>query len=368
MSDLWHEWKVADLCKAVQDERIPIAPLNTAEDVFNDPISANAGGFLYDFHRRPREPGVFAPGMPFKPSNFTTFKPALAPRLGDLCVVFEGGQCRYAAPAGRGQTPPVAQPGPAAPPLAGFRVLDFTWVWAGPYCTWQLAHLGADVMRVETDKAPGINRIIPPFADGKAGVNRAGSFNQWNQGKRSLQLDRQPAGVRMCLPVGGPLRRGGGKLRARSNHTDGIGYESLRKFNPDLVMLSVSGYGQYGPYRDYVSLGQQTAARAGMFWITGYPNDAPRQIGISYADPVAGVFGAFGIISALLHRNRTGQGQHIDLSMWETLEMMLAESIIEYEMTGRQPERMGNHDGWIAPHEAYKAAGKRGAMGHDCGA
>jgi crotonobetainyl-CoA:carnitine CoA-transferase CaiB-like acyl-CoA transferase len=137
----------------------------------------------------------------------------------------------------------------------------------------------------------------------------------------------------------------------------GLGYVNLRQFKPDLVMLSVSGYGQFGPYRDFVSLGQQTAARAGMFWITGYPNDIPRQVGISYADPVAGVFGAFGIISALLRRDRTGQGQYIDLSMWETLEMMMAESIIEHEMTGRQPERMGNHDNWIAPHEAYKALG-----------
>ena len=137
----------------------------------------------------------------------------------------------------------------------------------------------------------------------------------------------------------------------------GMGYDTLRKFKPDLVMLSISGYGQFGPYRDYVSLGQQTAARAGMFWTTGYPNDVPRQIGVSYADPVAGVFGAFAIISALLRRDRTGQGQYIDLSMWETLEMMLAESVIEYEMTGRQPERMGNHDNWIAPHEAYKALG-----------
>jgi crotonobetainyl-CoA:carnitine CoA-transferase CaiB-like acyl-CoA transferase len=137
----------------------------------------------------------------------------------------------------------------------------------------------------------------------------------------------------------------------------GMGYDILRKFKPDLVMLSISGYGQFGPYRDYVSLGQQTAARAGMFWTTGYPNDVPRQIGVSYADPVAGVFGAFSIISALLHRDRTGQGQYIDLSMWETLEMMLAESVIEYDMTGRQPERMGNHDNWIAPHQAYKALG-----------
>ena len=359
MSDLWHKWKVADLCKAVQDERIPIAPLNTAKDVFNDPHLRERGIFVR-FPAGDHDPGVLAPGMPFKPSKFTSFKPARAPRLGEHNrSVFEGGAMagpRLGQQAGD-KLSHGAQ-GPAAAPLAGVRVLDFTWVWAGPYCTMQLAHLGADVMRVETAKRPCINRIIPPYADGKAGINRAGSFNQWNQGKRSLQLDlTNPRALEICYQLVAHCDVVVENFAPGVITRMGLGYETLRKFKSDLVMLSISGYGQYGPYRDYVSLGQQTAARAGMFWLTGYPNDAPRQIGISYADPVAGVFGAFGIISALLHRNRTGQGQHIDLSMWETLEMMLAESIIEYEMTGRQPERMGNHDGWIAPHEAYKAAG-----------
>lgn len=356
MSDLWRDWKVADLCKAVQDERIPIAPLNTAKDVFNDPHLRERGIFVRFPVEDDSDPGILAPGMPFKPSNFNDFKPARAPRLGEHNrKVFE----EAAAPARRQveRASAAANPGPT-PPLAGVRVLDFTWVWAGPYCTLQLAHLGADVMRVETTKRPCINRIIPPFADGQAGINRAGSFNQWNQGKRSLQLDlTTPRAVELCHQLVAHCDVVVENFAPGVLSRMGLGYESLRKFKPDLVMLSISGYGQYGPYRDYVSLGQQTAARAGMFWITGYPNDAPRQIGISYADTVAGVFGAFGIISALLHRNRTGQGQYIDLSMWETLEMMVAESMIEYEMTGRQPERLGNHDNWIAPHEAYKAQG-----------
>ena len=185
MSDLWHEWKVADLCKAVQDERIPIAPLNTAKDVFNDPHLRERGIFVR-FPAGDDDPGVLAPGMPFKPSNFTSFNPARAPRLGEHNrSVFEGGAMAGARLAQLAAAKTNAH-GPAAPPLAGVRVLDFTWVWAGPYCTLQLAHLGAEVMRVETAKRPCINRIIPPYADGKAGINRAGSFNQWNQGKRSL--------------------------------------------------------------------------------------------------------------------------------------------------------------------------------------
>ncbi len=357
MSDLWQEWKVADVCRAVQEARIPIAPLNRIEEVVNDPHLRARGIFVRLPTGTDGDPGVMAPGMPFKCSNLTPPEPARAPRLGEHNrAVFGNGV--IAAAAQGSSAPAQHNRSNVAGPLAGVRVLDFTWVWAGPYCTLQLAHLGAEVMRVETAKRPCINRIIPPYADGKAGINRAGSFNQWNQGKRSLELDlTNPRAVeiicelvRHCDVVVENFAPG---VLARM----GLGYETLRQFKPDLVMLSVSGYGQFGPYRDYVSLGQQTAARAGMFWLTGYPDDAPRQIGISYADPVAGVFGAFGIISALLHRDRTGQGQYIDLSMWDTLEFMLAESVIEYDMTGKQPQRTGNHDRWIAPHQAYKALG-----------
>jgi crotonobetainyl-CoA:carnitine CoA-transferase CaiB-like acyl-CoA transferase len=357
MSDLWHDWKVADVCRLVQDGRIPIAPLNTVKDVLNDPHLRARGIFVRFPTGLDDDPGVLAPGMPFKCSTIAPPEPARAPRLGEHNrAVFGNGVITAASP------PANAKPRPANPesrgPLSGVRVLDFTWVWAGPYCALQLAHLGAEVMRIETSKRPEINRIIPPYADGQPGINRAGSFNQWNQGKRSLQLDlTNPRAVeiacelvRHCDVVVENFAPG---VLARM----GLGYEVLRKFKPDLVMLSISGHGQFGPYRDYVSLGQQTAARAGMFWLTGYPDDLPRQVGISYADPVAGVFGAFGIISALLHRDRTGEGQYLDLSMWDTLEMMLAESILEYDMTGRQPQRMGNHDNWIAPHEAYKAQG-----------
>jgi crotonobetainyl-CoA:carnitine CoA-transferase CaiB-like acyl-CoA transferase len=324
----------------------------------NDPHLRARGIFVRFPAGADDDPGVLAPGIPFKFSNLAAPEPARAPRLGEHNrAVFGNGVVASARPDARAATTP-NHPAAPHPPLAGVRVLDFTHVWAGPYCTLQLTHLGAEVMRIETAKRPGINRIIPPFADGQAGINRAGSFNQWNQGKRSLQLDlRNPRAVQIACELVRQCDVAVENFAPGVIARMGLGYDTLRKFKPDLVMLSISGYGQFGPYRDYVSLGQQTAARAGMFWITGYPDDLPRQVGTSYADPVAGVFGAFAIISALLHRDRTGQGQYIDLSMWETLEMMLAESIIENDMTGHQPQRMGNRDNWIAPHQAYKALG-----------
>ena len=113
-----------------------------------------------------------------------------APRLGE----HNAGNFARACRARRAPTAPQCAirrrlPQTVGARFSGVRVLDFCWVWAGPFCTLQLAHLGAEVIRVETGKRPCINRVIPPYAEGKPGLNRAGSFNQWNQGKRSLQLD-----------------------------------------------------------------------------------------------------------------------------------------------------------------------------------
>jgi crotonobetainyl-CoA:carnitine CoA-transferase CaiB-like acyl-CoA transferase len=137
----------------------------------------------------------------------------------------------------------------------------------------------------------------------------------------------------------------------------GLGYQTLRQLRPGLIMASLAGYGQTGPYRNHVNLGQQTAARGAMFWLTGYPDDAPRQIGVSYADPLAGMFASYALVAALIHRKRTGEGQFIDVSMFETLEVMLAGALLEYGITGREPERAGNRDPFLAPNECYKAKG-----------
>lgn len=244
----------------------------------------------------------------------------------------------------------------ARPPLDGIRVADFTWVWAGPYCTLQLAHLGADVIRIETRTRPCITRVLPPWPEGKGGgLNRSGYFNQYNQGKRSLTLNfRDSAAIEIAR-----------KLIAKSdvvvnNFAHGVmdklgfGYDEVKKIRPDAIMISLSGYGDTGPYCDYVAYGPAQVPLSGLSVLTGYAGWPPMHSGFSYADPNAGVHGAFAVLSALYHRAKTGQGQYLDMSQWECAMVLLPEGILEYTFNGREPERAGNRDPMMAPHGIFK--------------
>src|SRR6266849_3603912 len=241
-------------------------------------------------------------------------------------------------------------------PLAGVRVADFTWVWAGPYCTLQLAHLGAEVIRIETRTRPCITRVIPPWPEGKpGGLNRSGYFNQYNQGKRSLSLNfKDPA-----------AREIANKLIAKSdvvvnNFAHGVmdkmgfGYDALKTIKPDIIMISLSGYGDTGPYRDYIAYGPAQVPLSGLSALTGYRGWPPMHSGFSYADPNAGVHGAFAVLAALYHRAKTGEGQYIDMSQWECAMALLPEGILDYTMNGREPVRDGNRDPSMAPHNNFR--------------
>jgi crotonobetainyl-CoA:carnitine CoA-transferase CaiB-like acyl-CoA transferase len=375
MEEWFRKWDVTELFHACQARRIPAAPVNRMADIF------------VDKHLRERK--FFAPlplgaehrldvaSVPFKAPEMGWRLQKPAPRLGE-----HNGQIQMrrhthmtstAGPASSSAhvadsfaqlchvTPgaPVSnEGGDNGAPLAGIRVLDFSWIWQGPFCTLQLAHLGAEVIRVESAKKPEINRLIPPFADGKAGVNRAGSFNQWNQGKRSILLDLgNPAAIEIA--------------RSLIPHCDlvvenfapgvigrmGLGYEQLRELRPDIIMLSLSGYGQTGPYSRYVSYGGLLGAQSGLFSVSGYAPSEPGETGITYGDPNSGALAVFAVIAALIHRARTRRGQYIDVSLWEALEMVMPEAWLEYLMNGREPAVTANRDRWMAPHNCYKSKG-----------
>jgi benzylsuccinate CoA-transferase BbsF subunit len=237
-------------------------------------------------------------------------------------------------------------------------VLDFTWVWQGPYCTLQLAHLGAEVIRVESIRRLDVNRVIPPFAERKEGRNRAGSFNQWNQGKRSVLLNLEyPEAVEIAKDLARCCDLVVENFAPGVITRLGLGYEVLRDLRPDIIMISLSGYGQTGPYSHYVSYGGLLGAQSGLFSVSGYTPEAPAETGITYGDPNSGAIGALAAIAALIHRAHTGQGQRIDVSLWEALEMLLPEAWLEYAMNGREPSVRANRDRWMAPHNCYKSEG-----------
>jgi crotonobetainyl-CoA:carnitine CoA-transferase CaiB-like acyl-CoA transferase len=347
-----HGWKKLDLCEAAQAKRIPVAPVNTMADVYADE------------HLRAREfftplPGaqaadggpVLVPSVPFKSSETGWRLQRPAPGMGEHDTT---------ARRSKSVAAPVENPAPAkGGPLAGIRVLDFCWVWAGPYCTMQLAHLGAEVIRVESAKRPDINRCIPPFHERKAGLNRGGSFNQWNQGKRSLQLDlTRPEAIDIVYQLAAHCDVVTENYAPGAAARMGIEYARFKAVKPDIIMASLSGYGQTGPLARWVSYGALLGGQSGLVALSGYAEDGiPRDPGISYGDPVLGMFGLFAINAALIHRARTGRGQYIDVSMYEAMEMILAEPLLEYAVNGREPKPLSNHDPMMSPHNCYKALG-----------
>ena len=244
------------------------------------------------------------------------------------------------------------------PPLDGIRVVDFCWAWAGPYGALQLAHLGADVIRIESAKRLCPSRLIPPWPDNESGVNRAGYFNQYNQGKRSLTLDlKAPEAIDIAKTLVSKSDIVMNNFASGVMEKLGVGYDVLRRIKPDIIMVSLPGYGTSGPEKDFVSYGPPQVAQSGLSALTGYVGGPPMMAGFSYGDPNGGVHATFAVMSALLHREKTGQGQYIDLSQWEAAIMLLPEAVMDYSMNGTQPERMGNRDPHMAPHGVFRSKG-----------
>jgi crotonobetainyl-CoA:carnitine CoA-transferase CaiB-like acyl-CoA transferase len=343
-------WKVQDLFREGQKRRIPFAPVNRMGEIYADEHLKTRGFFVDMTH--PVAGRYRMPSVPFrsKVGSYSLLRPA--PRLGEHNRELLGGKASSPESVSETRGPT------AALPLEGVRVVDFTWAWAGPFAMLQLAHLGAEVIRIESAKRPCVTRSIPPFADNQPGPNRAGYFNQYNQGKRSLTIDiRSPEGIEIIKRLVKVSDVVAENFAAGVIARMGFGYEALRAIKPDIIMLSISGYGQTGPYNGYIGYGPPAGAIAGFYSTTGYQGLPPSEIGVSYADPNAGIWGANLVVAALLHRAATGEGQYIDLSQWEAALMMMGEGLMEYAMNGRTPERIGDHDRQMAPHNTYKALG-----------
>jgi crotonobetainyl-CoA:carnitine CoA-transferase CaiB-like acyl-CoA transferase len=353
LAEWTRNWKMLDLYLAAQERHIPVAPVNRASDVYSDG-HLRARNFFAPLPLPDSTTQIVeVPTVPFKSTAMGWRLSRPAPRLGEhQQEILARQNPQAAAPVAEGRERS------SEGPLSGIRVLDFSWVWAAPFCTMQLAYMGAEVIRIESAQRLCIARTLPPFADRQPGPNRAGLFNQWNQGKRSIQLNLaapQAAAivcelVRQCDVVMENFSPG---VIAQM----GFGYEILRRYRPDLIMASLSGYGQSGPYSRFVNYGPQIGSQSGLYAMTGYPQDRPREGPVAYGDPSMGLLTAYLINAALIQRARTGEGQYLDVAMWEVLEMVSPEMLLEFAMNRHNPSPMGNHDPIMSPHNCYKALG-----------
>ena len=190
----------------------------------------------------------------------------------------------------------------------------------GPFCTLQLAHLGAEVIRIESESRLCITRRIPPVADGEAGHNRCGYFNQYNQGKHSICLNlKKPQGLEVAKKLVAASDIVAENFAVGVMDKMGLGYDTLKAIKSDIIMIALSGYGATGPESPYVSYGPAQVPMSGLASMTGFPDSRPMSVGFSYGDPNGGLHGAFAVLAALMHRARTGEGQYIDLSQWGDL-------------------------------------------------
>jgi crotonobetainyl-CoA:carnitine CoA-transferase CaiB-like acyl-CoA transferase len=234
--------------------------------------------------------------------------------------------------------------------LKGIRVLDFTWVLAGPYATRLLADFGAEVIKVQSAKT----------ARG-AEANPTGYFSAWNRNKRSITLDMgRPKARSLALKLAAISDIVVENFSPRVKTNWGFDYERLKEANPRLIMASLSGMGQTGPWRDHVAFGPTVQALSGLTFLSSFEPDAPVGLGYAYADPVTGLYGALAILAALENRDKTGRGGTIDLSAYEAACSLVGPALLSAQCLPVAVGPQGNRpqDVPAAPYGCYPCVGK----------
>ncbi len=340
----------------------------------------------------PRAGALTMPGAPYRLRHRLRARRSPAPLLGEAngerkrlfgdgaSPSIPGGETSPNQHPGRGGTGSTGN-GEAPLPLAGVRVLDLSWVWAGPHCTMMMAFLGAEVIKVESSLRTDLTRRTHLFAgDMEPGPNRNGYFNIINQGKLGI-------GVNLGTPEGVEL------VKELARHCDvmvsnfgtgvleklGLGADEMQRVNPRLICAMISAFGQTGPCRHYMGYGPLIAPLAGISAQTGYAEDGqPRDVGIAYGDPNGGVYTAVAILASLLAEENMGEarenggdagpdgnggdkleagepgrGQVIDLSMWESMICTGFEGWMNHALGNPPHAPMGNRSPVHAPHNLY---------------
>lgn len=226
-------------------------------------------------------------------------------------------------------------------PFEGVKILDFTQVLAGPYASYQLALLGADVIKIERREGEDMRRT--PLSREWAERGLAPAFQAVNGNKRSLTLDLQkPDAIAIVKKLAATVDVVMENFRPGVMDKLGIGYEALSEINPKLIYCAVSGFGQTGPDRLRPGYDGKLQALSGIMAITGHPETGPTRAGFAVCDVLSGATAAFGVSSALYQRDRTGKGQLIDVSMLEATMAFLSGQIADWSVAGHRQQLSGN--------------------------
>ena len=261
--------------------------------------------------------------------------------------------------------------------LAGVRVLDFTWVRAGPWATRWLGAFGADIIKIEWPEHLDIlrsNRNTIP-AGIEPGPNAPGQFADTNVNKQGLTINvRTPRGlelIKRLIAISDVVIE---NFSSRVMRNWGIGYDVMQQLKPDIIYVSMAGFGHTGPHHHYTTMGPSAQALSGQTFLSGLPGKPPAGWGWSYLDDTGGMYGAMCVLTALHHRKATGQGQHVDLSQMTAGITLTGPAFLDRTVNGRPARREGyppgNRTAWpgaplmhnyrgptVAPHNAYRTKG-----------
>lgn len=256
------------------------------------------------------------------------------------------------------------------PPLAlnGIRVLDFSRVLAGPFCTMLLGDMGADVIKVENPMRGDDTRQWGPPWHGQGVDRQSAYFLSVNRNKRSLTLNlKSDEGQRIARELAAQSHIVVENFKVGEMARFGLSYADLQALNPALVYCSISGFGQTGPYSQHAGYDYAIQAMSGLMSITGAADGEPYKVGVAIADVLTGLFASTSILAALHHAQNTGEGQHIDISLLDSQLAALVNVASNYLVSGHAPVRYGNQHPNIVPYQTFRAADREFvlAVGND---
>ena len=242
----------------------------------------------------------------------------------------------------------------------GVNILEFGQIVAGPLIATYMSDYGAEVIHVESHGRPDQYRLYPPFKDNKPGIDRGFQLPIYSHNKYGITLNmKHPKGVEVAKRI---VKNWANVVT--ENFTPGVmkrmglGYEELREIRPDIIMLSSCNQGQTGPHAMHPGMGSHLTHLSGFSHLSGWPDGDPLILAGPYIDFIGVVYGTIGLVAALEHRRQTGEGQHVDVSQFETGIQFLAPALLDYTINEHVQGRNGNRCEYAAPHGAYPCQGE----------
>jgi crotonobetainyl-CoA:carnitine CoA-transferase CaiB-like acyl-CoA transferase len=330
---------------------VPLVPVKSAADLKNSPQYRHRGFFQHVTH--PVLGTAAYPTVPYlmsaSPARITSAAPTLGQHTAEIADSIETPRPVPTVKSAQLKPPKVSRGGP----LEGVRVVELTKVWAGPYAGKLLAFLGAEVIKVESSGNPDEMR-----AYGGTDINHAPYFLSINPEVLSVELDlKSPAGVDCLRDLIAHSDIVVNNLRPGAMERLGLGYQQLKSIKGDIISVSIKMWGNNGPLGYQTGYAPCFAALAGLASLVGYPGGPPLGTSMRYGDSTVGAAAALAAVTALLHRDLSGEGQFVDVSAVETLSSMIGDCLLEQDLTGTHVVPEGNRDPDMAPHNCYPCSG-----------